>query len=259
MLENSIRILRRRWGIVLVALLAGFLAAAGAFVLVPPVQRSEAAVLFVPGLRQPGIAGETNPLLALGGSVAVVASVIQIAVMDDQTALELEDGGNTADYEVVPDYSENAGPVLLITTEDANGTTSEKTRDALVNAIATRLDDLQDSRQVLPELRVNTVLLTSSPEPEAVHEEQIQVAVAAGAVTSAGLLLLVLLTERRRSRDSRVAKHGLSNDKPSAAGPEPAAGDDQAAPTAETEEARGPDEPEKPGGREVFAGSTRPA
>ena len=61
MLENSLRALRRRWGLVLVALLAGCAAASATFLLVPPTLQSKAAVLFVPSVRQPGVEGPRTP------------------------------------------------------------------------------------------------------------------------------------------------------------------------------------------------------
>lgn len=198
MLENSLRVLRRRWGLALLAVLAACAAAGSTFALVPPVQQSKAAVLFVPSIRQPGVEGPTNPLLELGGSVAVVASVVQIAVTDDQTSLELAAAGQTAKFEVVPDLGENAGPVLLVTAEDPDRDVARSTRDALVDRISEELERLQDSRGVSSDLRVTSVLLTSSPKAVALHKDQIQLAAVAGGSLLAALLLLLLLVDRRR-------------------------------------------------------------
>ena len=129
-----------------------------------------------------------------------MASVIQIAVTDDRTATELISQGRTAKYEVVPDLGENAGPVLLITAEDADNATARRTRDALVDQVTRRLKELQDSRGVSQDLRVSAVLLTASPKPEALHKKQIQLSVAAGGVTLGVLLLMILLVDRRRTR-----------------------------------------------------------
>ncbi len=199
MLESSIRVLRERWGLVLVALFAGLATGLGAFLAYPPTQQSKAAVLFVPSVKQPGVEGATNPLLELGGSVGVVASVLQIAVTADETVLALDEGGHTAKYEVLPDVSENAGPVLLVTAEDTDAATAEGTRDAVVAEISNRLTELQNARNVDPDLRVSTVLLTSAPTPEIVRKKQVQVSVATGCTTTAAILLLVLIRERRRN------------------------------------------------------------
>lgn len=217
MLEYSLMAMRRRWLLVLVSALAAGAATWGVFQYVPPVQQSSAAVLFVPSLRQPGVEGPTNPLLELGGSVGVIASVVQIAVTDDETAQELEGRGLVAEYEVVPDLGENAGPVLLVTTEHKSREISTKTRDALVKMISDELRELQDARGVSSSLRVDTVTLTSSPQPEPVQKRRIQFATLAGGGTLTVLLLSIVLLDKRivsRSgkQGSEDKKEGTAND-----------------------------------------------
>lgn len=187
----------RRLPLVMVALVLAALTGFGAWLMVPPTQQSTAAVLFMPSVKQPGIAGPTNPLLSLGNSVSIVASVVQIAVSDDHTMAMLAEAGHTAAYEVVPDLGENAGPVLLITVEDPNFAQAQSTRDALVAEIKRTLTVLQDERDVPGDLRVGATLLTSSSEPKPIHKPQVQFALIAAASTLMVLLVLILGLERR--------------------------------------------------------------
>lgn len=200
MLTNSLRMLLRRLPWVLVALVLAMGAGGVTAIATPPMQASTASVLFVPSVKQPGVAGPTNPLLALNGSVAVIASVLQIAVTDDETSLRLASRGHTSDYKVEPDLGENAGPVLLISVEDSDPRKAEGTRDAVVNEIKERLKFFQDQRSVPSDLRVDAVLLTSSPRPIANHKPQIQLGMAAASACLAILLGLILLIERRSGR-----------------------------------------------------------
>jgi hypothetical protein len=136
----------------------------------------------------------------LGNSAAIVASVVQIAVSDDETMNNLAEAGHTAKYEVVQDLSENSGPVLLVTVDDVNASESEGTRDALLREISERLKLLQDSRAVPADLRVTTLTLTSSTEPTLVHKKQIRFGVVAGSGALAVFVGLILVLERRSDR-----------------------------------------------------------
>lgn len=195
--------LLRRLPLVIIAGVIAAVAGVGTWLMVPPTQQSTAAVLFVPSVKQPGVQGPTNPLLSLGNSVSIVASVVQIAVSDDHTVAVLADAGHTAKYEVVPDLSENAGPVLLITVEDPSFSQAEGTRDAVIAEVQRQLDVLQDERRVPSDLRVSSVVLTSSSEPKPIHKPQVQFALLATAGTLMVLLLLILDHERRAERRRR--------------------------------------------------------
>lgn len=199
-LAQSAYMLRRRYLWVIMAVFLACGVATGAFLGVPPTQQSSAAVLFVPSITQPGVTGPTNPLLSLGNSLAIVASVVQIAVSDDETMQKLAAAGYDATYKVVQDLSENSGPVLLITVEDVSPQQAQGTRDALVAEIGTRLKALQDERKVPQDLRVTTVLLTSSREPTLVHKMQIRLAFVVGFGTLGFALAVILVLERRSAR-----------------------------------------------------------
>ena len=214
MLANSLRMLIRRWPLVILAVAIGIGVGGGAFASFPPTQQATASVLLVPSVEQPGVEGPTNPLLSLGGSVAVVASVVQIAVSDDQTGLDLIAQGHTAKYEVAPDLSENAGPLLLITTESTSAENAKNTRDAVVAKIADRLRELQDSRNVPAQLRITSVVLTSSPTVEPIQKRRIQIAVGGAALAVVMMVMIIILIERRamgHRESSRRAKDALTS------------------------------------------------
>lgn len=207
MLTYSLTLLRRRlWVVVLAFALCG-VAGAQVLVFVPPVQQSEASVLFVPSAKEPGVTEPTNPLLSLGGAVAIVASVVQVAVTDDQTQLKLVGSSGTASYTVVPDLGENAGPILMVTTQSTDAAASNRLRDQVVQEIQQNLASLQSSQQVSSDLRISTVVLTRSLEPTVVRKAQIQIGVVVFSVLMLACLALILLAEHRgaRRRSRRAA------------------------------------------------------
>lgn len=221
MLLETLRIMRRLWAWVLAAVVVAVATGVGAALVVPPTQQSMAQVLFVPSVKQPGVAGPTNPFLSLGGSVAIVASLVQISVSDDQTAQQLMEGGFRADFEVTPNLNENAGPVLIITTEDVSAEMAQRTLSAVVDAVQTDLRSLQDEQSVEQDLRVRAVVLTETTEPLVLRKTQIQVAViAAGGVLLLSIGLLLLADRRRRTKAARDREADVDEDDVRRAGDE---------------------------------------
>jgi capsular polysaccharide biosynthesis protein len=202
MLVNSARILLKRWVWVLLALVVAMAAGVGTFTLVTPMQESKAQVLLLPSNTEPGVDGPTNPFLSLGGSVAIVASVVQVAVTDQTSAQKLYDGGARAKYKVEPNLAENAGPVLLVTVDDKSAAMSESTMAAVVQAIKDQLLSIQNDRNVSKTLLITAVVLTQSPHPLPVRKTQTQLTILAAAGVLVILLVVLLLIERRRIRRS---------------------------------------------------------
>ncbi|GAA1882474.1 hypothetical protein [Lapillicoccus jejuensis] len=216
MLTYSLTLLRRRLWVVVLGMALCLVAGAQVLVFVPPVQQSEASVLFVPSAKEPGVAEPTNPLLSLGGAVAIVASVVQVAVTDDQTQLKLVGESGASTYTVVPDLGENAGPVLMVTTQSKDAAESQRLRDEVVSEVQRDLASLQASQKVSSDLQISTVVLTRSLEPTVIRKAQIQLGVAVAAVTMLLCLGLILLAEhrsvRRRSRRAGPASPDAEDD-----------------------------------------------
>lgn len=219
MLLETVRILRRLWVWVLASVLVAAGAGVGAAFAMPPTQQSMAQVLFVPSVKQPGVDGPTNPFLSLGGSVAVVASLIQISVSDDQTAQQLLDNGFRAEFEVVPNLNENAGPVLIVTTKDHSASMAQATLSAVVEVMQRDLKALQDDQNVAADLRVSAVVLTSTAKPLVIRKTQAQVAIAAfGGVFLLLVGLLLMVERRRRAGAARRREAGRHESAASGAG-----------------------------------------
>jgi capsular polysaccharide biosynthesis protein len=209
MLTESVRMLLRRWLLCVLALILAACAGVATFSVVKPVQESKAQVLFVGSVAQPGVDGPTNPLINLGGSLAVVASVVQVVVSDASVVQELYKQNATAKYVVEPNLAENAGPTLLITTDDKSGQVAQQTLSAVIDEINKQLVKIQADRNVQPNLYITTITLTKSAHSLPVRKGQVQKAIIAGIGVAVVLILLILLLERRRmtkSARSRAAQ-----------------------------------------------------
>lgn len=223
MLTDCVLALWRRRVLTVLAVVLSVGLAGLTFIGVPPTQRSDAQVLFVPSPKQPGVDGPTNPFLALGGSIAVVASVVQTQVSDDETALALTRDGHKALYSVTPNLAENAGPVLLISTTDRSPSMAQSTMRAVIAAIDQNLRAIQARENIRKDLWVSSVVLTSSPRPVVVRTTQIKISV----IAFAGILVLlvggILVLERRRGRRTSQPSKPATRRSPRSAREVPAA------------------------------------
>jgi hypothetical protein len=204
MLTEFLLVLWRRRGLVIVAFILALVAGGAVFTVVPPAQSVTAQVLFVPPKKTPGVVGQTNPLLNLGGSVAVVATAVTIMVMGDETARRLQQAGLTAKYTVEPNLNENAGPTLIVSTEGPTPASATDTAEALLKEIDEALTRIQDEQDIDADLYVKPLILTRSVEPAVVRKKQIQLAVLGfGGLLLAAIVVIVPL-DRRRSRARRA-------------------------------------------------------
>ena len=108
MLAECVRMLWRRRILVIFTLLVTIVAGIGTYLQIQPGQESKAQVLLLGSIKQPGVRDPTNPFVNLGGSLAVVASVLQVSVTDEKTARTLYASGDRASYTVEPNLAENA-------------------------------------------------------------------------------------------------------------------------------------------------------
>ncbi len=207
MLVDTLRVLLRRWPVVLASVLAAAAAAVGVFVVVPPQQESKAQVLFLGPRVQAGIKGESNPFLALGGSLGIAASIVQIRVSDDDTATLLAAQGATAKYLVEANLGENAGPILIVTSDDDSAQRAQATTAAVVQQIQDTMRSLQLEAKAPTKSYITTTVLTSYPKPLPVYKQPIRFAiVAAGLVLVLPLALIVLVENRRERRSGRPSR-----------------------------------------------------
>jgi hypothetical protein len=189
MLVECARRLRKRWAWTAVAVILALAAGAGVYKVITPQQESKAQVLLVPSINEPGVKGPSNPYLGLGTSLAIVASVLQVSLTDDKTALALEQSGNRAPYQIAPDLAENAGPILLVSTKSKSAAMTQRTLNAVLAEVTRQLRKLQLDQKVPESQLITAIVLTASAHPSPVHKTQTQPAI----VASVGLLLALIL------------------------------------------------------------------
>lgn len=197
MLIECLMALVRRWIWVTLASVIAVACGVGTFMAVPPVQEAQSQILFIPAKRQPGVPGLTNPFLNLGGSVAIVATAVRITVDSDSVHKKIYDAGYTGEFKIVNNLSDNAGPTLIVTTDDGDAKVSLSTLDAVIHEIATSLEAVQKEQGVDRDLFVSSLPLTRPTRPNVLRSTQIQYAVLVLGGSFAVLLAGILLLDRR--------------------------------------------------------------
>ena len=198
MLAECLRILLKRWAWVAMVIVLALAAGVVTYKEIGPSQQSTAEVLLVPSSKQPNVNGATNPFSNLGGSLGIVAAVVQASVSDSRTAQRLVQQGNVAKYEVAQNLAPNAAPSLLVKTADRSGAMTQRTLAAVVNEIQRQLRQLQVDRGVPENLMIDTIVLTSTSHALPVHKGQVQISVIATLGVFFLFVALILLVERQR-------------------------------------------------------------
>lgn len=212
---DAVRVLLRRWRVLLVGAIA-VCAMAGAAILAVPTnyQATGQLVLLLPP-QATGTATPTNPYLNLAPGLTITASLIASTVSSKDVARTLEAGGFESDYSIGLDPG--AGPVLVISTEDTDPVMAVRTRDEVISRLQDELARIQvavgaPQRQLIS-ARTNGVADIAEPLPGS----KIRALAVIGAVGVVITLLVAFLRDRRRSPRSAPAP---------ATGPEPPLGSD---------------------------------
>jgi len=195
---QSLRVIARRWYLILVGVLLTGVLCAAANLLVPPSYDSQGSMVLMPPAAAVGEAG--NPYLQLGGmSEAMDVLVRQSSATDiREQILESYPSGT---YVVEPDRT-TSGSIIVV---HATAETPEESLGLLDDAMATlpaTLARMQDELGVIPGQRIDIMPVVVDTEATFNFKQTIQVVALAGLAGLAGTLMVTalldgLLTGRR--------------------------------------------------------------
>lgn len=194
-------VLKRRWHVVLVALLVAACTAALLLRVVAADYSTSASLVLVPPETTLGDTG--NPYLFLGGldqTVDVLARSMNNA--DVRSAIE-EVTPEGAGFTAVADFTTSA-PIILVTTQAKTAGEANDLLEAVLDQVSRSLVQLQADLGVEPSSRIGSQVVVRA-DPEALQKPRIrQIALATIGVLMALLMLIAvgdsLLTRRRRTR-----------------------------------------------------------
>lgn len=194
--------LKRRWYLVVAALLVTVATVAGLMALVPADYETSASVVLVPPESTLGDTG--NPYLFLGGLDQLV-DVVARSMNDGLARSTIEDATPPgAAFTATADFTTSA-PIILATAEASTPQQAADLLNVVVEQVARNLSQLQGDVGVPSKALIGSQVVARN-DPEALQKPRLRkVAVAGIAVLMLSLLLIALLdsvlTRLRQDRD----------------------------------------------------------
>jgi hypothetical protein len=158
---DSLRVLRRRWRILLVGAALTLLAAVGAIIFVPTNYQSAAQVVLLLPPRASSSKTPTNPYLNLEPGLTVTASLVASTLSTKDAERSVEEAGYTSDYTI--GVSPGTGPLLEVSAEDTDPIMAVKTRDEVIRRLRGELLRMQ-SEVGAPSRQVINMSISSAPQ-----------------------------------------------------------------------------------------------
>jgi hypothetical protein len=164
---DSLRVLLRRWQVLLVGAALTLLTAVGAIFLVPTNYQAAAQVVMLLPPRASSSRTPTNPYLNLDPGLTVAASLIASTLTTKEAERSVEEAGYTSDYTI--GVSPGTGPLLEVSAEDTDPIMAVKTRDEVIRRLRGELLRMQSevgapSRQVI-NMNINSAPQQADPLP----------------------------------------------------------------------------------------------
>lgn len=194
-LADVVTAFRRRWYIVLAAILVAAGASYYLWTNIPPEYERTGTQLLLPGLAT--IPEDANPYLYVGGLFQVTDVLVRaVGAEDIEDAAQDFPGTNVA---VTRDQA--AGAVVIVTVTASSDVAAEAVLDDMLVVTERTLEKLQDEQNIPPAERVSLTPLTKSLESEVIQKTRlVTTAIVGGVLLVAGLAIAVLVDNLLRSR-----------------------------------------------------------
>ena len=184
---DVIKVLLRRWYVVLV----GMLLVAGALVYaikeVPTQYQATGQVLILLPPKATGPNTPTNPYMNLAPGLVTTATLIAEQLNNTTNHAAVKDAGFTSEYAlgVVPD----TGPLLVITAKDTNAREADQTMEEVVTRVGAQLDRMQANLEIPENQYMHTRRNDTNAGAQALPGSKIR---AAGVLGGGGIVLTVV-------------------------------------------------------------------
>lgn len=197
---DALRVLRRRWLVVLIGLLCTSAAAVGLIRAVPTEYQASGQLLLLLPPTSTGRDTPTNPYLNLPSELTTTASLLAGTLMTVDSHEAVEDSGYLAEYDVA--VIPGAGPLILVTTKDTDPAQTIATRDEVMRRIEAELAEIQDEVDVPTRQLITTRAASVSTTPEALSGSKVRALAGAGGVGGTLTLAAAFLVDRRKRRSA---------------------------------------------------------
>jgi hypothetical protein len=204
---SAVRIMLRRWYLVLPGLAATVAGTIAMVEAAPPAYEARGAVLMLPpaNVASAGPDGpvQINPFLELGGSLYATADVAAQVIMSDPVARELAEDGAVAGYEVMVGQE---SPTLTVIATGSSAREAVETVDLVTRRVQQELASRQQAAGAPDSSLINDVI-SAPDEAKVLLGSKLRAGAAVAALGSTATVSLGFLAEsiavgRRRRRAS---------------------------------------------------------
>jgi hypothetical protein len=203
-LSEILRVLGRRWYIVVLGLCLTAGGVVGALQTVPPAYSVTSELLLLP--PNSVVPAGSNPYLVLGG-LESIGSVASKTMTDDRTKRLVKSQFGELDYGIGLDPTA-AAPMLIVNVESNDPQRSVDAERFLRERLPSVLQQLQDSAAVPGKSRITSTVVIEPDRPKILRKSQIRMAVAATALGLLGTVMLAALLDARAARRRRGHRAG---------------------------------------------------
>jgi hypothetical protein len=204
---DALRVLVRRWYLVLAGLLLMSAASGAAIILVPTGYQASGQYLLMLLPESTGEKNPTNPLLNVQPGLTVTASLIAGNLTTKDAERSMARDGFDSDYAI--GLSPDVGPLLVITADDTDPDQAVATRDELLRRLDAELASIQVKFDIPPAQFIYADTNAVSESAEAVPGRKIKALAVIAAVgtlltlvTTFGLDRLLVARRRKKSGDA---------------------------------------------------------
>lgn len=185
---DAIKILFRRWYVIVIGLvLAGGMAWA-AVVIVPTQYQASANTIFLLSPNVTGVETPTNPYLILDSALTTTAELVASIVTSAEVKDEMAVDGFTSDFSVAVS-PERAAPLLFVTAVDINPLTVVNTVYEVIRRIELELARIQEDVGSPADQAIESVTFSASDEAEVLEGSGLRTLLAIGVI---GVIATVL-------------------------------------------------------------------
>lgn len=213
-LGEILRVLRKRWYIVVPMLIVAVGLGIGTFVLVPTTYSTYTMVSLLTSPAATKAAstqtgqGQDNPFLYLNGSLIATADFLGRRLQSTDTILQLKSQGLAEEYEVA--LAENAqGPFLTITLKGTDKEHLLASAAQLSTFAETTLNEIQQQNNVAEKDRIKLTQVIPPQTPKVETKDKLKPVILAGGGTAALAFVLAFVVEsisRSRRRKAALAE-----------------------------------------------------
>lgn len=204
---TAVKVVVRRWYVVLPVMLVSAVITAGVVQNVPPAYQSAGSVLLAsPGMAREDGAPAINPFANIDYSSSVVAGIVAQLMESKEVRERLVEAGADPDYIVGTPTGSNA-PVLGIESTAATAELSVQTVQIVMTGIQQELETRQRDAGGPPHTWIRAIVLTTPTEADVVVSGKIRALAALAALGLVAAVSLAFLVEsigvgrRRRMHD----------------------------------------------------------